>query len=144
MAKKEIDIEVINAQKIEKALKGIEPAIAKKILKKVLRESQKEIMMKEVKLNTPTDEGDTKKNVTVRAQKRSRYKKGANVLFKTNKFEDDNFYVTFVEFGAPRSGIEPKGFARKSFEAKKDEAKKDAQKRTHELIDEEVVKKRVK
>lgn len=109
-------------RKIDKALRKIEPKLVKKGLNKTLREAQKKVMLKEAKSNTPVDEGAAKKALTVKAGKRKRHKVSLNTVFKTDQLE--NFYIRFIEFGAPEKGIEPRGFMRKSFESKKDEVKK--------------------
>lgn len=83
---------------IQRALKQLEKKVASKITRQALRKGIKEVA-KKVKADTPKGEsGQLKKQVKVKAAKRSRNKIGVNVVTTS----PDAFYGSFVELGTSK------------------------------------------
>lgn len=107
-------------KKLDKALLNLGKE-APKIVRKVLREEQKEIS-KEVKNTMPVGETkQAKKNVKVKSAKRSRVRIGLNTVIAP--FADPSkWYSTFFEYGTSKQPAQ--GTIRKVWDKKKDKAKK--------------------
>ena len=81
---------------VVKSLEELEPRLAKKILKKSLRKILKPLHA-EVKSNQPSESGAMKKQVKLRAGKRSR--KWISMNVEAKKDESSSWYASFVEMG---------------------------------------------
>jgi len=106
------EFEMTGLDAFQKKLMGMEKNLQRKVVRDAMREEMKDFQ-KDAKTLAPKDEGQIKKNIKVRASKRSRKSIGINVSLHKDKFKD-NFYGAFQEFGT--SKIKPQGFLRKSFD----------------------------
>lgn len=85
-------------KEIEKALKDLEAKVSKKITRQALRKGTK-IFAKQVKDDTPVDSGTLKKQVKVKAGKRSR----TNLSVNVETSSPDAFYGAFQELGTSKT-----------------------------------------
>jgi len=105
--------EMTGLDKFQKKLMSMEKNLQHKVVRTALREEMKEFQS-DAKAYAPKDDGQIKKNIKVRASKRSRKSIGINVSLHKDTFKD-NYYGAFQEFGT--SKIKPKGFLRQSFDS---------------------------
>ncbi len=109
-------------KKLDRKLKKLgSPKLIKKVIKKGLRNGSKPIQ-KEAKRNAPVGKtGQLKKNVKLRAQKRSRKSIGVNVQVGEGDFKGDQFYAAFIEYGTSKMPARP--FMRPAWDKNKDKTK---------------------
>ncbi|GAJ04189.1 unnamed protein product [marine sediment metagenome] len=112
-----MSITITGIKEIDKKLLSLEPKLAKKILRSSMRKVAKKVRGD---IDFPTDEGDLKRNVKIRAGPRSR----SSIMMDIRSTEDIP-YASFQEYGTKH--IEGKGFMRESFEKNKEWAKKQMQ-----------------
>lgn len=84
---------------LDRALRELEPALAKKLSRKTTRRIAKDIVLPAARDRAPVDSGDLEESLTVRAIKRSRYRFGHMVTCGEGVFKGDQFYSGFLEFG---------------------------------------------
>lgn len=102
-----INVTVIGAAELEKKLMSFEPKLARKVIRKALREAAKPVLAA-AKANVPVDEGDLKKSLKVKALKKR--KKGTytiQVATSDGWFKGDQFYGAFLEFGTSKMAARP-------------------------------------
>jgi HK97 gp10 family phage protein len=107
---------------IKRMLVSLPKKIRNKILRKVLRESAKQLVAPS-KAATPVRTGKLRRSVKVRAQKRSRKSIGVFVGFSDKAFTGDTFYGAFLEWGW-RLGKRPSRADRDSDTRRKVEGRK--------------------
>ena len=89
---------------LKKLMSEFEPKVQKDALKKALREGAK-VILRGVLLRVPEDTGTLKKEIKVRAFKRSRkYRVGFTVGTAAGDFKGKAFYSAFQEYGWLPSG----------------------------------------
>jgi len=115
-------IVVTGIKQIDRKLKQLEPKIQKKVLRQSMRAGLKEVQA-EMKAQVPVDTGLMKKNVKVRALKRSRKRIGMEVrvgaapgLITHWASGESFFYPAGVEYGD--STHPPNPFGRRAYAAK--------------------------
>lgn len=98
-----VNISVLGDRALERKLSRLKAATQKKIVRKALRAAAKPIR-DDAKANAPVDEGDLRKNIKVRAMRRSRVRLG--VIVRTGTRDemgipaDSNwYYPAIVEYG---------------------------------------------
>lgn len=116
-------LKITGVREIDKALRELEPKIAKKVLRQAMRKSMK-VVQKAVKENVPVDEGQLRDAIKVRAGKRSRKGFTIEVQIGEGDFVGDTYYGAFQEYGT--SKMEGKGFMRKAFDETAEQARKEA------------------
>jgi len=112
-------------QQTIKALKGFEPILQKKILRKVLRKATKPVLEKARAL-VPVDTGKLQKNMKVRAVGQGKRKRrgllGASVRTPTRDTlgidpDDRGYYPAVLEYGSAKRNIPAKAYLRKAKDA---------------------------
>ena len=129
---------------IDRALKQLEPALAKKAIRQGMRAALRPVKQA-VRMAAPVRTGATKKAVKIRASKsRKKGVIGINVQIGKGDYQGERFYASFQEFGwktgkrrdgvhkgrkrpHARRPIPGKHFMKKAFDATKDKARDDAQ-----------------
>ena len=117
-----VGLSITGIKKIDRKLKKLDKEVtqSKKVLRRALREGTK-IIQREAQARCPTDEGDLKKSLKVRAGKRSR--KHIRYVVISRSEDLTPFYSAFVEFGHFAFGgseyIAPQPFLRPAYDAKK-------------------------
>jgi HK97 gp10 family phage protein len=118
-----VDIEIKGLDEIEKRLKQLPQKVAKKVVRKAVREGAKPIL-KAAQSKVPVKTGALKKSLKVRAMKAKLAKGGAGVHVGVSDqwFKGDLFYGGMVEFGTKNMPAKP--FIRPAYDEKKNEAVK--------------------
>ncbi len=118
---------VTGIKEIDKKLKRLEPKVQKKVLRQSMRAGLK-IVQTEMKSQIPVDKGLARKNIKVRALKRSRKRIGMEVrvaaapgLVVTSASGKRFFYPAGIEYGD--SEHQPNPFGRRSYAAKGEAAR---------------------
>lgn len=106
----------IEMKQLLKNLNSLEKKVAKKVLRKALREGSK-IFLSAAKSNAPTDTGELKRSLKLRAIKKSRNWAGITVGTSKGDYQGDQYYGAFQEFGT--SKIQAKHYLENSFNANK-------------------------
>lgn len=114
---------ITGIKEIDKALSELEPKLAKKIIRKTLRDSAK-IVREEVKQTAPFETGELKAAVKVKAGRRRRNSISVQVQIGEGDFKGQTYYASFLEYGT--KDIEPLGFMRKALDNKEDEVREKA------------------
>ena len=83
---------------VEKKLKELEPKIAKKIVRDSLKAGAKPVLAA-AQAKVPVKSGLLRRNIKIRAGKRSRAGQSVVVGFKDGAFKGDAFYGAFIEWG---------------------------------------------
>lgn len=100
----------INGDKqVAELLHTIEQKKVKPALRKGTRAAAK-VVSEKVKALAPTDEGDYRKSIKVRAQKRSRRNKhvvGHRVISSSEWMNEETFYGNHLEFGTSKMQAKP-------------------------------------
>lgn len=151
------NIEVSGAQDLAKLLRALPAKVAKKILRKALREGAK-LIQQEAVARAPVRTGTLRKNIKVRAATRlKRGNIGVQVLAGKGDYLGDVFYASFIEFGHrrgkrkggkvtrledKREEVPPKPFMRPAFDAAKHRAALRAQRLIVEGIEKEATGKK--
>lgn len=112
------------------ALRDFHPTLQKKLERKATRKAAKVVELR-AKDYAPFDTGDLEEAIKVRSIKRSRNKVGASAVVGDGWYKGDQFYASFIEFGAPghktfgrgESPLEPQPFMRPAAEDSKDEVR---------------------
>jgi len=113
------DFEVQGAEEVMKKLHNMAGA-GKKILRKSMRKGAK-VIQKEAKANAPVGSSKMlKKNIKVKAGKRSRETITLNVQNAAGDYKGQTYYAAMVNFGTKHQ--EAQEFMDKAFESKGDEA----------------------
>jgi HK97 gp10 family phage protein len=84
--------------KLTRQLRKLEPKNARKAIRKAARAAAKPVQIKAKDL-APVDTGLLRKEIKVRAVKRSRQRIGVRVTIGNRNFVGDTFYGGFQEFG---------------------------------------------
>lgn len=140
------DVKITGIKDIDRRLKMLGPRIAKKVVRKAIRDGMK-VMASEVKSRAPVDKGIMRSAVKVRAVK-SR-KRGdiaiettisgkVAALVKFTKAGKRVFYPAAVEYG--RRHESPNPFMRRAFAAKGEAVRNAAIQQIREGVEEEVTK----
>ena len=124
-------------KQLTRALKGLEPKVGKKLVKKAMRPAMR-IVQAKAKQEAPVLTGATKKAIKVRAAKKSRRSFGIDVRIGKGDYKGDEYYASFVEYGT--SKMEPRPFMRPAYASEAEPAKEKARTELLKLIDEEVSK----
>lgn len=119
-------------KKIDKLFKQLTDKVQKKVVKKAMRKGMKPVL-DEVKQNVPVDTGATKKDIKIRAGKRSRDRIEVQVSSK-----NDNYIPKFLEYGTSKMQARP--FYRPAFESKGEQAKKTTMDELLKIIEDELNK----
>lgn len=122
MAQAGAQFEKRQAKELEKLLKNFGAAVAKRPVRRALREGQK-VITAEAKVRAPKDEGDLKKAIKTRALKgrgRAGRQQIATATTVAEQHMPERYYASFVELGA--RGVAGQEFFRKAFDVKEDEA----------------------
>lgn len=107
---------ITGVKEIDRALKALEPKVAKKVLRKALRESLKPVKARVEQLAPRGPTGQTAKKVKILAATRTRKKViKLRVVIGKGYFIGEQFYASFTELGTKRSG---RGFTRGFFQGK--------------------------
>lgn len=138
MAKQPFIIKGIPA--IEKAIRELEPKIAKKVIRKNIRKGLKPIKA-EVEAQAPVESGATKASVKIRAMKGKRGRIGVNVQIGAGDFKGETFYAAFREYGTSKMEADP--FMRRAFDNKAESAKAETERGIVADIEAEVKKAKV-
>ena len=112
--------EISGQQAISRAFKKLPKKHAKKAVRKGARASAK-IFAKAIKQQAPRATGNLRKNVKVRAGKRSTKR----IVVNATATEKENFYGSFVQFG---SGQAANPFVTRAYDQSKNQAEKVASK----------------
>ena len=120
---------------IDRRLRELEPKVAKKCLRKAMRPAMKEVQ-KAAKDNAPVASGKLKRNIKVRAGKRSRSNVYLNVQVGDDAF--DNFYPKFVEYGTKNQPAQ--AYMRRAYDQVGERAKELCLEKLLELIEAEARK----
>jgi HK97 gp10 family phage protein len=120
-------IVVTGVKEIDRALKELEPKIQRKVLRQAMRSGMK-LVYQEAVQRVPILSGLLKKNVKLRAMKRSRNRQGLLVqiksdpgFYKTSKAGNVAWYPAAVEFG--HGTVPPHPFMRPAYDIKGPEAR---------------------
>lgn len=123
---------ITGIKEIDRALKELEPKLAKQAIRKGMREGLK-IMLKRARVLAPVGpsrqaNGVDHKSGTLRKGikiKSSRSRKGIRIaiLLAKESFKNDPFYGAFQEEGAKKARIKPQHFLRKAFEETKNQVR---------------------
>jgi HK97 gp10 family phage protein len=120
-------IVVTGIREIDKTLKTLEPRIQKKVLRQAMRSGMK-LVLQDALMRVPVLSGLLKKNVKLRAMKRSRNRQGLLVqiksdpgFYKTSKAGNVAFYPASVEWG--HGTVPPHPFMRPAYDIRGPEAK---------------------
>ena len=128
------DVTIGGADELQKALRGLPPAIAKKAFRKAMRPAMKPVA-KSASEAAPKDTGALAQSIKVRAAKRSTKFIGIDVQIGEGDFKGDTWYGAAQEYGT--SKMPPKGFMRRAYDEDGDEAKADAIRRLWDIVKEE-------
>lgn len=128
-----IEMIVTGDERINRALKKISGKEAKGLMRKSMRPALKPVLQ-EAKSNAPSDTGQLKKNIKIKAMKRSRSSFGMRVSMGRPGQKDNTgkaFYGAFLELGtqdratqsgANRGTIKRRDFIRNAYKTKQDHA----------------------
>ena len=133
-------LKVTGLREIDVRLQRLAPKVKKKIMRKAMRQSMKPILQ-QAKANAPVATGATKKAIKIKAAKRSRKSIGIDVRIGEDTYKGDQYYASFIEFGAPKRKLPPRPFIKPAYESKKDEVKKLVINNIDRIIQEETRKK---
>lgn len=124
----------VESKELEQALKGLEPKVAKQIVKKAMRKGMK-LIQSAAKDKAPFETGQTKKAIKVRAAKLGRKGIGIDVKVGEGDYKGETFYASFLEYGT--SKMPPKPFMRPAYDSKKDQAENVTMNEIKEIIEQE-------
>lgn len=124
-------------KEVQAKLDQLEPKLAKKIMRKALREGQK-VISKEAKANAPKDTGALRKSISVRAGKRSVSKMTFYTIISEGTNKAKRWYGNVIEWGSKKRGIEAQHYMRQAFNTKAEEAKQTTIKEVLKALDETV------
>jgi len=111
-----VDISVIGDKALAKTLADLPDALQKSIVRKAMRPAGN-FLLKEVKAATPVKTGALKKNLKLRAIKRSRSRFGVMIPLPTRESlgidaKTDGYYPAVLEYGSPARNIAPRAYIR--------------------------------
>lgn len=110
-------VKITGAYSVEQALKDLEPKLAKKVLRKAVRQGAK-ILKEETEKEAPKKTGALAGSVKIK----TRFKKSvisAQTVIGEGAFKGETWYAAAIEFGT--SKMAPNPFMQRAFDAKKDE-----------------------
>jgi len=81
------------------------------------------IITTEAKQQAPVDTGLTRRSIKTRAGKRKRNVISIETRIGEGDFKGETFYASFLEFGAPKRGLEPRPFMRPAYEREGEKAR---------------------
>lgn len=128
-----IEMIVTGDERINRALKKISGKEAKSLMRKSMRPALKPVLQ-EAKSNAPSDTGQLKKNIKIKAMKRSRTHFGVRVSMQIPGQKENTqrpFYAAFVELGtkkrkttsgANRGTVRRQDFMRNAYKTKREQA----------------------
>ncbi len=125
---------ITGIKEIDRALKALEPKVAKKVIRQSIRAALKPIR-DEIKGEVPLKTGLLRSAIKVRAAKRSRVSIGVVVIIGRGDFKGDTFYGAFQEYGT--STMPGKHFMRKVFDRESNEARAQIEKGVRDGIERE-------
>lgn len=122
---------------IDRALRELEPKIAKKVLRQACRKALKPVK-DAAQANAPVKSGQVKKAIKVKAGKRRRDQIRLDVTIGAGDFVGKQFYGSFLEFGT--ESIEAREFLRRAYESQQEQARRIAQAEILKGIEREAAK----
>lgn len=143
---------ITGVEAIDRALKGLEPRLARKLLKSGMRTALKPLLAR-IKAAAPVGRpyrrkgkehkpGTLKKALKIRAAKRTRKGTiGINIVMGEGDFKGESFYGSFQEYGTKK--MPGKHFMKNAFESDKERVRTDAIDEILRLVDEAVAEVRV-
>lgn len=120
---KSLGLTIEGNKNVEKALNALAPTIAKKVLRKAMRQALQPTK-RAVQDEAPVESGFTRKSVKLRAFKGSRKRIRMIVTIGEGFYLGKTYYAAFVEYGTSKMAANP--FMRRAFDRTKDTAKKTA------------------
>jgi HK97 gp10 family phage protein len=112
-------ISIEGGRELDRALKKLPRALARKIIRQSLREAARPIV-EEAKSRAPVLTGQMRDSLRVRAGKRRKGQASMAVQTKDGDYAGDTFYAAFYEYGTSRQPARP--FMRPAFDARVHEA----------------------
>lgn len=113
----DVGMEIVGLEEVERALRMLPAAAAKKAIRQALRIGGK-MVLAQAKQNVPVASGALKKSLKVRAGKRTRKNViSIRVATADDWFKGDTFYGAFIEFGTVR--IKAQHYVQRAYDQKK-------------------------
>ncbi|MFO1007566.1 MAG: HK97-gp10 family putative phage morphogenesis protein [Planctomycetaceae bacterium] len=127
----DIRYQIFGTNQVSKLLQGLEKKVAKKCLRQAMRPAMK-VVLEQAKKNAPVDTGAVKRNIKIRAAKRSTRYIGINVqIGSEGDYKGKQFYGSFLEYGTRY--IKPRAFLKNAYTSTKNEARAEAMRRLRDL-----------
>lgn len=117
-------ITITGLRGVNRALKALPPAVAKKVIRQSVRQALKPVR-DAVKQEAPVDTGVLIKAIKVRAGKRKKDRISMAVRIGKGDFVGDQYYAAFQEFGTKKIKANP--FMHRAFEHTAEKAKRDGE-----------------
>jgi len=124
-------VKVTGGKQIEKALKELEPKLAKKVVRKACRDGAK-VLKEEIEKTAPQDTGALAASVKIK----TKFRKGiasATAEIGEGNFKGETFYAAMVEFGTSKQP--PQGYMQQAFDNKKEQVAKQTEDAIRQGID---------
>lgn len=117
----DLRVKITGFANVDKKLADLEKKVATKVIRQAMRKAAKPVLEAAIN-NAPVGEtGELKKNIKIKAGKRSRYKTTLKVQTGEGDYKGDTFYASFVEFGSESQPAQ--GFMRRAYDSESEKAK---------------------
>lgn len=136
-----IEFKITGIKEIRRAFKRLPAIVARKVIKKAIRESLRPIKA-EVERLAPKRSGLLAQSVKIRAAKQKRGAIRIRVQIGAGDFKGKTYYAAFVEYGTKNKKglpkIEGRHYMKQAYELHKDSARKECIQRIRRGVDEAV------